>query len=163
MKLALLFSLATLLTCPAFAQSVTATNAPPAIPPPRTATPPMAPPGGRGSFLSPEEVQALNKARSEALQANPDLETERKELDEKGKAWQMKLEADMAKVDPSVAPILARIQAMRAARDAGGPQPPAPMPTPRAQSPAPSTNSPAGNPPSRPSAMIVWQKSTRTV
>jgi hypothetical protein len=109
----------------AFAQTVPA----PALTPttPSTPVPPAAP------VLTADEKAHLDKVRTEALATNPDLKTEADSLkaqhqamkaggtaastDDKQafkvakKAHEQKLQTAMLKIDPTVAPILAKIKA----------------------------------------------------
>ena len=110
-RILLVLSLGAFLAAPAFAQSA-GTNTPPANPPPHGPGGP--PPGGHlggMNVLTPEERDQLKSAHDAALAANPALDAEFKDLQEKQKALQEKIKAAMIKADPSVAPILAKMEA----------------------------------------------------
>ncbi len=109
----------------AFAQTVSA--------PASTPTTPTAPVPPAGPILTADEKAHLDKVRTEALAANPDLKTEADTLkaqhqamktsgttastDDKQafkvakKEHEQKLQTAMLKIDPTVAPILAKIKA----------------------------------------------------
>jgi hypothetical protein len=91
--------------------------------------------------VTPDERKELAKARSDALKANPDLAAEGKDLDEKKKAWQKKVDAAAAVANPAVAPILAKMEAAHPApskpKDKMAKTPPA---KPAATKSTPSTN-----------------------
>ena len=113
----LLLAMGVLLSVPVLAQSQGgAAGAPPANPPHNKDG---APPGGGGGHmggLSPEERQELMSARKAAMDANPDLAAEQKALQEK-------INAAMIKADPKVAPLIAKMDAARKQREAGGDKP----------------------------------------
>ena len=69
--------------------------------------------------LTPEEHQEVMAARKAALNANPDLAEEQETL-------QKKINDAMIKVDPKVAPLLAKMDAAHKKHEggAGGPPPP---------------------------------------
>ena len=99
-----------LLALPTYAQQA-ATAPAPTAPPPKpapAARPPPAPP------LTKDETAELQKAYAAAIQANPDLVTQQKDLKDKAKAvqdeikaLQQKINNAMIQADPTVAPILA--------------------------------------------------------
>jgi hypothetical protein len=64
-------------------------------------------------LVSPGEWEHLRSARDSALQANPDLAAEYKEILAAMDAQQKKIDADMIKVDPKVAPIVAKLVVLR--------------------------------------------------
>jgi hypothetical protein len=98
-------------------------------------------------MLTSDEQQELEAAHKAAIQADPSLETEGKDIMEKMKAahesgekpsqdliaqahaFRKKLDEAMIKADPKVAPIIAKIEAAHAHRGGpGGPPPPPPPP-----------------------------------
>ena len=72
-------------------------------------------------LVSPGEFQQLHAARDAVMQANPDLAAEYKAIIGEMQAQQVKLDADMIKVDPKVAPIVAKLVELRQRN--GGPSP----------------------------------------
>ncbi len=117
----------------AFAQTTPTTTTTPA-----STTPTTPPPTGKGkhnleSVLTPAEKAQLDKDMAAALAANPDLKTEadnlkaqhkalksqgasastddKKALKMQAKEHEQKMQVAMLKLDPSVAPILAKIKA----------------------------------------------------
>lgn len=119
-RILLLLSLGAILTCPSFAQDQDSTNAAPQGPPPGEG-----PPGGG---LTPDERQELKSAHDAALQANPDLAAQEKQLREEMDALHKQIDAAMIKADPNVAPIIAKMQAAHHHHDGpdGGDGPPPP-------------------------------------
>jgi hypothetical protein len=113
-RLLLVLTLGAALASPAFAQSDDSTNAPP-----------PGPPGGHHGMLTKEEWQELKSAHDAALQANPALGTEGEQLKSQMEAFHQKMNAAMIKADPSVEPIL---QKMEAEHHQGGPGPDGPPP-----------------------------------
>ncbi len=75
-------------------------------------------------MLTREEMQELHQAHDAALQADPNLAAEDKEMKEKMDAFRKKMDEAMIKADPNVAPILAKLQA--AHQHHGGPDGPPP-------------------------------------
>jgi hypothetical protein len=73
----------------------------------------------------PSDVQQLQTVREATLQANPDLAAEYKGIVDEMQAQQAKIEAAMVKADPKVAPIVAKLAAMR---QSSMPHPPAIVP-----------------------------------
>jgi hypothetical protein len=65
------------------------------------------------AFVSQTEFQQLRTARDAILQANPDLAAEYKQIINDMQAQQAKLDAAMIKADPKVAPIVAKLVALR--------------------------------------------------
>lgn len=63
-----------------------------------------------GAGLTKEEWQELKAAHDSALQANPDLATEEKQLHEQNKAHFQKMHDAMVKADPNVESILAKLK-----------------------------------------------------
>ena len=115
-RLLLLLTLGAALTCPSFAQSTNSTNTPPSPPPPGG--------GHHGGMLTDEERQELHAAHDAALQADPDLAAEGKDLQAKMQAYHQKLDAAMIKADPKVEPIITKMEAAHPHRD--GPDAPPP-------------------------------------
>ena len=77
-------------------------------------TPPPPPPPGEhhhwgGANLTEDEKTELKSAHDAALQANPDLATEGKQLHQQMEAFQQKMHDAMVKADPKVEPILAKM------------------------------------------------------
>jgi Spy/CpxP family protein refolding chaperone len=95
----LLLALGLSLSCPAWAQTDT--------------PPPDASPGGHhpGGMLTPDERTELKTAHDAAFKANPDLETEGKQLHEQMEAFQKKMHDAMVAADPNVEPILKKMEA----------------------------------------------------
>jgi len=115
-NLLLALTLGACLTGSALAQTASGTSTPSGSPPPHHDGPPG---GGHGmGGLTPEEHQKLHAAQQAAFAANPDLKDEQEAL-------QKKIDAATLKADPSVAPILAKIDAFRKAHQ-GGPGGPSP-------------------------------------
>src|SRR5580698_608809 len=87
----------------------------PAAPPPTTpaGAPPVAANPGQ---ITPVEWQELRAAHAAALQANPDLTAESRKLAERMHAFEDKIDAAMVKADPTLAPIIAKIEAARHAQ-----------------------------------------------
>ena len=127
-KIFLLGIFAGILACPSTtkAHDDSSTSPPPPPPPPH---------GGPMVGLTPDEKAELLKARQDAFAADPDLKTEQDALRashqpgtpptpddlSKMKAFHEELNAEMVKVDPEVAPILAKIKAHH--HGPGGPPP----------------------------------------
>ena len=65
------------------------------------------------AFVSPNEFQQFRAARDAVLQANPDLAAEYKDIIHAMQDEQSKLDAAMIKADPKVAPIVAKLVALR--------------------------------------------------
>jgi hypothetical protein len=133
-RLCLLFTAGVFLTSPAIAQS---TNSPAPATPTTTAPAPQ-----KLGALTKEERSELNKDRSNAVKANPDLDAEhkdldaqRKTLDDKYKVWSQKVDEAAIAIDPNVAAIIAK-------RDAGKPKPS----DTEVKAPTPSTNAPTAAP-----------------
>jgi len=78
-----------------------------------------APPSGVPStatnqiMITPAEWQELSAARTAAFQANPDLAAENRKLSEKMRALMDKINAAMVKADPTIGPIIAKLEANR--------------------------------------------------
>jgi hypothetical protein len=69
----------------------------------------------------------LHQAHDAALQANPDLAAQEKQLREQTDALHKQIEAAMVKIDPNVAPLIAKMDADRKKHgDHNGPPPPPP-------------------------------------
>jgi hypothetical protein len=81
---------------------------------------PLTPPP-HPSLVSPIEWQRLRTARAAALQANPDLAAEYKQIIDDMQTEETKFDAAMIKADPKVAPIVAKLAALR---QRNGPPPP---------------------------------------
>ena len=111
----LLLAVASLVANPAWAQSAYSTNMPPNGPPP----------GGPRNPLSKEERQEVRQARDTALQADPALAAEGRDLEAKMRDYHQKVNAAMIKADPNVAPLLAKMDAAHPHHGggAGGPPP----------------------------------------
>jgi len=117
-RILLVLILGAALASPSFAQPADSTNAPPQGPPPG---------GHHGGGLTSDEWQQLKSAHDAALQANPDLAAQEKQLKEEMEALHKKLDAAMIKADPKVAPILAKLEAAHQHHgDQDGPPPPPP-------------------------------------
>jgi len=136
-RLCLLFTAGVFLIYPAIAQS---TNSPAPAPATPTTT---APAPQKLGALTKEERSELNKDRSNAVKANPDLDAEhkdldaqRKTLDDKYKVWSQKVDEAAIAIDPNVAAIIAK-------RDAGKPKPS----DTEVKAPTLSTNAPTAAPP----------------
>jgi hypothetical protein len=99
-SLLLLSTFSVCLTAPLWAQSDDSSTT--------TTTPKHHWHGGAG--LTKEEWQELKAAHESALQANPDLATEDKQLHEQNKAHFQKMHDAMVKADPNVEPILAKLK-----------------------------------------------------
>jgi hypothetical protein len=56
-------------------------------------------------------MQELKSAHDAAIQANPDLATEGKQLQEQMEAFKKKMDAAMIAADPNVAPIIQKMEA----------------------------------------------------
>jgi len=93
-------------------QAVSNTTFP--IHPPSGAPPPGVPSTGANQItITPAEWQELSAARTAAFQANPDLLAENRKLSEKMRALMDKINAAMVKADPTIAPIIAKLEANR--------------------------------------------------
>ncbi len=105
-RICLLLTLGTLFLTPAaFAQQSGSTNnAPPGGPPHGGHM------GGGFGMLTQDERDELRKAHDAALQNDQSLAQEGKDLQEKMKAYQDKVNAAMIKADPKVAPIIAKLE-----------------------------------------------------
>jgi len=86
------------------ASASTSPNNPPPNPPPSTAN---------TSFISQSDFQKLRAARDAVLQANPDLAAEYKQIIKAMDEEQKELDAAMIKADPKVAPLVAKLIALR--------------------------------------------------
>ncbi len=64
-------------------------------------------------FVSQDEFRQLQSARDAALQANPDLAAEYKQIISDMQAQQVKFDAALIKADPKVAPVVAKLVALR--------------------------------------------------
>jgi hypothetical protein len=87
------------------------------------ATPPGAAPAAstHAGMLAPNEWQEFRSARQAILQSNPDLNTEYKAIIQAMQDQQAKLEEAMVKADPKVAPIVAKLAALRQRNGGGAP------------------------------------------
>jgi len=99
-------------------------NGAPALASPNGTTKPA--PNTPAVKLTTEDMQELRTARTAAIQANPALLTGNKAIGDQMRDFQIKLDAAMIKIDPTIAPVIAQFQNDR--------KPPA--------SPAPTTPSP---------------------
>jgi hypothetical protein len=63
--------------------------------------------------LTPADWQELRIAKQAALKANPNLVMESEQLTQKMRAFQEKLDAAIIKEDPTVAPIISKLEASR--------------------------------------------------
>lgn len=110
------------------ASSPTSVGAPVASATPGNSAPniPQIPPPS--PLISPEEFQRLRAAREAALQANPDLAAEQGKINSEMQAQLAKLDAAAIKADPKVAPIMAKLAALR---QLGRPHAPSSTPGPR--------------------------------
>jgi hypothetical protein len=113
--------MAAALACPAFAQDSSNSDAPPGPPPGGGHH------GGPG-MLTKDEMDELHSAHDAALQANPDLATEEKDLKAKMDAFHKKMDAAMIAADPKVEPIIQKMDAARERHEAGEDGPPPPPP-----------------------------------
>ncbi|MCE0523059.1 MAG: hypothetical protein LV480_09130 [Methylacidiphilales bacterium] len=115
-RIVLLLALGALTASSSFAQSPNSTN------------PPPPPPGGGGphGMLTDAEKQELHKAHDAAFQANPDLASQEKELNQEMDALHKKIDAAMIQADPAVAPILAKMEAGHHHHGGQGAPPPPP-------------------------------------
>jgi hypothetical protein len=88
--------------------------------------------------ITPSEWQELRTARDTALKKNPDLVEAGKQLDQKLRDFQRKLDLAVLKIDPTVAPIVAQLESIPgpAQPSTTPPSPPAP-PVPAPNVPAP--------------------------
>ena len=77
--------------------------------------------------LTGEEKEELRQAHDAAMQADPALDAEGKDLKEKMNAYRKKVDAAMIKADPKVAPIIAKLEAAHPHHE--GPDGPPPPPT----------------------------------
>jgi len=73
------------------------------------------------ALLSRSEFEQFRAARDSALQANPDLAAEYKQILADMQAQQAKLDAAMVKADPKAAPIVAKLVALRQINGAHAP------------------------------------------
>jgi hypothetical protein len=64
-------------------------------------------------LMSPSQWPEFLSARQAALQANPDLETEHKQILKKMDAQQTKLDAAVIKADPKIKPVIDKLVALR--------------------------------------------------
>jgi len=64
-------------------------------------------------MITPAEWQELSAARTAAFQANPDLVAENRKLSEKMRDVMDKINAAMVKADPTIGPIIAKLEANR--------------------------------------------------
>jgi hypothetical protein len=125
-QLALLLIMALPLSGTVWAQQAGSTPASPTRPP-SGAPPPGAPPTGANQ-ITPDEWQELRAARSAAFQANPDLVAENRKLSEKMRALEDKINVAMVKADPTIGPIIAKLEANRPHPGAPAGSPPAAPP-----------------------------------
>ena len=63
--------------------------------------------------ITPDELMELHTARSAAINAHPELIAENQKLMDKMHALNDKIDAAMIKIDPGVAPIIAKVEANR--------------------------------------------------
>jgi hypothetical protein len=68
---------------------------------------------GPASTLTPADWQELRTARAQAIEANPDLMAQARKLQEKMRAFEDNLDADMLKSDPQSAPLIAKFDSAR--------------------------------------------------
>jgi hypothetical protein len=71
------------------------------------------PRGHRHGMLSQEDREKLRAAHDAAMKDNPDLAQEDKDLHDKMDALQKEIDAAMVKADPSVAPLIAKMEEER--------------------------------------------------
>ena len=127
-RLTLLLIVAASLTGTASAQQAGST------PPSHTNLPSGAPPAGANQFtITPDELMELHTARSAAINAHPDLIAETQKLMERMHALNGQINAAMIKIDPGVAPIIAKVEANRNRRSQGMPATPPPANPPPAK------------------------------
>ena len=116
-RLLLILTLGAALASPSFAQPADSTNAPP-----------PGPPHGEGdhhAVLTQDQREELKTAHDAALQANPDLAAQEKQLRQQMDALHKQINAAMIKIDPNVAPLIAKLEASRPRHEGpGGPPPP---------------------------------------
>jgi len=74
---------------------------------------PNTPPPPDPRVVTQDEWQQLRAVRDATLQANPDLAAEYKQLVAEMQAQQAKFDAAMIKADPKVAPLVAKLVALR--------------------------------------------------
>lgn len=89
--------------------------------PPKITTSDKATPAHKpASSVAPNlDFQKYRSARQAVLNSNPDLQNQYKNLLKKVESQQTKLEASMVKVDPQLAPVIAKLEALRTQN--GGP------------------------------------------
>jgi len=75
--------------------------------------PPTQAPPSDPHLVTEKDWEQLRAARLTALQTNPDLAAEYKHLMDEMKAQQAKFDAAMIKADPKVAPLVAKLVALR--------------------------------------------------
>jgi hypothetical protein len=68
---------------------------------------------GAAPTVTAAEWQELRAARSKAMQANPDLVAEAKKLQDKMRAYQGTLDADIVKSNPQVKPLITKFESGR--------------------------------------------------
>jgi hypothetical protein len=113
-RLTLILIVAACLTGTASAQQAGSTPAA------HTNLPSGVPPAGMAQFaITSDELMELHTARSAAINAHPDLITENQMLMERMHALNDKINAAMIKIDPGVAPIIAKVEANRNRRAPG--------------------------------------------
>jgi hypothetical protein len=74
-------------------------------------TPPSGPPPGHHGMLTKEQHDELKAAHDAALKADPTLATEDQQLKAENDAFHKKLDEAMIKADPSVEPLLKKMEA----------------------------------------------------
>ena len=97
----------------AFADSPTSVGAPVTNVAPANPAPNIPSAFSHTLFISSDELQRLRADREAALRVNPDLAAEEKEIISEIQAQQDKFDAAAIKADPKVAPIIARLTALR--------------------------------------------------
>jgi hypothetical protein len=68
---------------------------------------------GPAPTLTPADWQELRTARAQAIEANPDLMAQARQLQEKMRTFEDTLDADMLKSDPQSAPLIAKFNSAR--------------------------------------------------
>jgi len=94
---------------PAPAETPAASEAAPTAP--AAITPPPAAAANARPTITPDEKKQVAKARTDALKNNPSLVAEDKEIKDKQKDLQKKVDAAAAASDPAIAAILAKMEA----------------------------------------------------
>ena len=77
--------------------------------------------------VTPEEKEKLHAAHDAVMKADPALEAEGKDLMEKQHAHEKKVDDAMIKSDPSLAPLIAKMEKERMMHPHGGPGGPPPV------------------------------------